>query len=310
MTTKQENKLSMFMVARDYLAKNSAITATLPNFDDFNTRLVDGIIQIQNICELQEFDKRGLAVSKMKYKNKLIELAFDVSRKLVAYALFINNDKLFKEADYSESDLVKSADTILYNRCRVIYDRAVEFTAELAAYGVTHAMLTDLQTVLGNYNAAIPRPRIGISEKKQATEQLVVWIENVDQALLQIDVLVDVVRLSEPLFHSGYLTARMIVDNGTRKLALRGLVIDALTQLPVKGAQIIFTPIEQSMQPGIITGPVRKRTADKGGFFIRSMYQGSYDAVVIKPGYKTTTFVVHVTEGIPGFFKAPLQPLT
>lgn len=310
MNNKQENKLTMFMVARDYLAKNTAITATLPNFTDFNTRLVDGIIQIQNIRELQEFDKRGLAISKSKYKNRLIELAFDVSRKAVAYAGFINNDELFNEVNYSESDLLKSLDTVLYDRCRVIYDRAVEYAVELAPYGVTPAMLTDLQTILSNYNAAIPRPRIGIAEKKEATEQLSLWLNKVDEALFQIDVLVDIVRASQPLFHAGYQTARMIVDHGTRKLALRGLVIDALSLLPLKGAQITFTPIELSMQPGIIAGPVRKRTADKGGFFIRSMYQGSYDARVILPGYKTESFTVYITEGVPGYFKAPLQPLT
>jgi hypothetical protein len=296
------------MVVRDYLIKNSGVTASLPNYTDFFAEVVDGIVQIQDIRELQEPDKKGLAVNKLKHRDSLISLAFDVALKTVAYALYVTNDELFNEVNYTESELKKCADTILYDRCRLINERAQANAAALLPYGVSPAMLANLQILLDDYNASIPRPRLGIADRKQATEQLAVWIKQVDKALINIDVLTDVVRFSEPLFYAGYQTARTIVDSGKRKHSLTGLVIDSVTRLPLKGAQLMFTPVKESFPLDVVVHPVKKRSADKGRYFIRSMHQGSYKVEIVKPGYFQTVFTVHITEGELCRFKAPLVP--
>jgi len=309
MTNRQENKLSMFMVVRDYLNKNTAATATLPNFNGFFTQLADGIVNIHNIREQQELDKKGLAIGKQKVKSALITLALDISRKTLAYAEFVNDSQLFNEVNYSEHDLTRCADTILYDRARIIRDLADAHAAALLPYGVTAVNLVDLQTLLDAYNSAIPKPRIGVADKKQATDQLAAWIKQVDDALSHIDVLTEVVRLSQPLFYSGYQTARMIVDNGKGKMALKGIVLDAITQIGLPGANIIFTARHDTMLGGAEPRPVKKRSADKGGFFVRRMHRGSYDVSIEKPGYKTASFTVHITEGERCIFNASLEPV-
>jgi hypothetical protein len=309
MNTKKENRLSMYLVLRDYLDKNSSITATLPNFAGFNTAFNDGIVKIHEIREIQEVDKRGLAIAKMKVKDMLIDKALDVSRKTVAYAEFIGNIELFNEVNYSETELRRCADTILYDRAKIIHDRADTHAIALAAYGITPADITGLQSVVNDYYDAIPKPRTGINDRKQATEQLEEAFKEVDDAIFHIDVLVEILRSSEPLFFSGYQAARIIVDNGSGKIALRGKVTDIATGHPLFGAVIIFTPKSRNGLPVENSRPVRKRSSLKGSFYIRNLSRGSYDVNIEKPGYQIGNFAVHITESERCEFKAELTPV-
>jgi len=309
MNSKKENRLSMYLVLRDFLDKNTAITAVLPNFADFNTALNDGIVKIHQIRELQELDKRGLAKGKMKLKDQLVFKALDVSRKTVAYAGFIGDTELFNEVNYSDTELRRCADTVLYDRARIIHDRAETNAPALAAYGVTPADLIELQSFVEAYYDAIPKPRIGIADKKQATEQLEAAFKDVDNAISQIDVLIEVVRASQPLFFSGFQTARTIVDNGSGKIALRGKVTDNATGNPLFGAIIIFTPKSKSGQPAETYHPVRKRSSLKGAFNIRNLARGTYDVKIEKPGYQIGNFTVHITESERCDFNAELTPV-
>lgn len=124
MTSGQESRFSMQLVVRDYLAANAAITATLPNYAGFFSGVSAGITQIQAIRAQQEADKTGIAGNKTQLKANLIVLSMDVIRKMVAYATIVSNNELLGEVNYSETDLQRSADTILRDRCQVVYDRA------------------------------------------------------------------------------------------------------------------------------------------------------------------------------------------
>ncbi len=132
MNNKQESHLSMAMGESVYLAANSTITTTLPNFATYFTPIQAGITQIQAIRELQEFDKTGITVNKNQLRAALISAAIDVDRRVVAYATNVNNPVLLAEVGYTESDLKKSPDTVLKDRGQVIYDRANTNVSALA----------------------------------------------------------------------------------------------------------------------------------------------------------------------------------
>ncbi len=303
MTSEQVIRLSMFMAVRDFLTANATITATLPNYAGDFTAVQNGITSIQTIREQQEFDKTGIAANKNQLKTTLISQAMDVSRKVVAYALYVNNTVLLNEVKYSETDLKKSADTILKDKSQVIYDRANTNLAALATYGITAAILTSLQTAITNYNAAIPKPRLGINDKKQATAQLAVLLDTVDSNLLKIDSLAEIVRLTQVNFYNGYKNARRIVETGIGSLALRGSAIETQNGEPVTNATFTFnhngetlkTAMAGSSQDG--NGTIVKKTAAKGNFNIKSMPEGTYSVTVTKPGYKDKVVTVSVTNG-------------
>jgi hypothetical protein len=80
----------------------------------------------------------------------------------------------------------------------LIHDKAEANLKDLAPYGVTPEALAALKIEL--FNAFIPKPRLIITEKKQATEQLAQLFAANDQLLEKIDALVEIVRLSQPEF--------------------------------------------------------------------------------------------------------------
>ena len=241
MTSEQESRFSMQLVARDFLTGNATITATLPSNAGFFTAVTTGITQIQSIREQQEFDKTGIAVNKTQLKTNLVALAIDVSRKVIAYATIVNNAVLLKEVKYTESELKKSADSILKDRCQVIYGRANANLAALATYGVTAAILTNLLNALNAYNTSIPKPRPGIADKKVATEQLAILLKSVDDNLAKIDALVEIVRVTQANFYSEYKNARKVVETGVGSLTVKGKITDSVSGVGLKGATITFT---------------------------------------------------------------------
>jgi hypothetical protein len=299
MTSGQESRFSMHLVSRDFLTQNATITATLPNFVGYFTAVQSGITQIQTIREQQEFDKTGITANKNLLKTNLIAQAIDVSRKVVAYATYVNNTVLLGEVNYTESDLKRSADTILKDRCQVIYDRANANVAALSTYGVTPALLTSFLTTLNAYNVSIPKPRLGIADKKEATEQLAILLKSVDDNLSKIDTLVEVVRVSQPNFYSEYKIARKIVETGVGSLAVKGKITDSVSGAGLKGATVTFTADAGNKTLSVTTSgnSLFKRTADKGGFNIKSLAEGSYSVTVSKPGYKDAVVTVNVTNG-------------
>jgi hypothetical protein len=299
MTSEQESRFSMQLVARDFLTANATITATLPNYAGFFTAVTTGITQIQSIREQQEFDKTGIALNKTQLKTNLIALAIDVSRKVVAYATIVNNTVLLKEVKYTESELKKSADTILKDRCQVIYDRANANLAALATYGVTAVILTNLLNTLNSYNTSIPKPRLGIADKKLATEQLAILLKSVDDNFAKIDALVEIVRVTQANFYSEYKNARKVVETGVGSLSVKGKITDSVSGVGLKGATITFA-VDASAKTAMAVSYLAikvKKSAEMGGFNIKSLSEGSYNVTISKPGYNDAVVTVYVTNG-------------
>lgn len=152
------------MVTREYLTKHAGITATLPNYAQYFADAESGISEIERLSEDQQLDKKGFTVLKKQLKRRLIGFAVELSRKGIAYAKHVNNQPLLNEINYSESELRKSADTLLKDKCQIIYDQTHAYAAELVSYEVTPALFSDLENALAAYQAAIPSPRMGIAE--------------------------------------------------------------------------------------------------------------------------------------------------
>ncbi len=291
MTSKQESRFSMFLVVRDFLKANQVITDTLPNCAGYIHDVNTGIDQIQLIREQQEFDKTGIAMDKTQLKSSLIAQAVDIARRIVAYATLTDNYELRNEVNYTESTLKQSADTILKDRCQVIHDRAKQNIAALGTYGVTDGMLMSMMNTMNNYNSAIPKPRLGIADRKLATTQIASMIEIVNDNLRKIDILVEIVKTSQQNFYNEYRTARKIVNTGIGTLAARGRVTDADSGTALQGATVRWTN-------EINSNVIIKKTAEKGGFNMKSLAEGSYIVTVSRPGYNEYVVTVNITSGV------------
>jgi len=298
----QKAKLSMYMVVKDFLKTNAAIVENLPNYKPNATVLENNITQIQAAAELQEFDKTGIADKKKLLRESLTAQGEDISLKMVAYATNTKNTILLKEVKYSKSDLRRAADADLKNMAQCIYDRAHENLSALDAYGITDTTLSTFLATINSFNEAIPTVREGATAKKFYTAQLENLYKATDTALDNIDKIIEIVRLSHPDFYAGYQNSRLTINTAGGTVALKGVVTDALSLEPLKGVTLTITP--DGSKTALITNgnseTIVKRTADKGGFMVKSLPEGTYSVTISKNGYKDQVVTVAITDGEMG----------
>ena len=79
-------------------------------------------------------------------------------------------------------------------------------------------------------------------------------------------------------------------------MAVRGMVVDALSGTPVKGVMLSFASnVNYDGNPAAIA--LVKKTAEKGRFIIKSIASGMYTVTVQKVGYMDQSTTVAVADG-------------
>jgi hypothetical protein len=298
MNKKQENRFSMYLATVDFCEKNTDFTAPLPNFSANFTKLKTTSDRIHLIAETQAADSSGTTIGKNNYKENLIVVAADTSRKLTAFAKLSKNQKLLKEISFTESDLRHLPDTILPNTAKLIYDRAQTYLPSLADYLVTTETQAVLLQAITDYKLALASPRVEKVSQVQATKQLAELFVTGDEALANMDAVVEIVRLTQANFYTGYKSVRKIIEAGNGKLSVKGLVTDGQTGKPVKGVAISFwldgdaTKTYAADEASLV-----KKTANKGGFYVNWMPAGTYRITLQKAGYAEQTLTVYVNNG-------------
>ncbi|MHB9019792.1 MAG: carboxypeptidase-like regulatory domain-containing protein [Minisyncoccota bacterium] len=299
MTSPQESRLSMYLTFKEYQAPYTTITNALPNYPANSTILLNTIPQIQAIAEQQKMSKKGITDGKNSLKESLIVTAADYARKLGAYAKFTNNATLAQEVKFTESKLRQVADTAVKDYAQIVYDRAQPIVASLATYGITAATQTALLAAITAYNASIGKPGAGRSEGTQITKQLVALFKTADTALANMDAAVEIVRLTQVNFYNGYKSARKVIETGAGSLSVKGMVTDAKTGAPLKGVTVSFA-LDGGMAKAKAANnkpDVVKKTADKGGFNIKSLPAGTYQVTLKKVGYADQVVTISVNDG-------------
>lgn len=290
----------MYLSFRDFQAAYSAITNPLPNYATNYTTFVNMITMIQTVAQQQKVSKKGVTDVKNINKENLIVSTADNARKLGVFAKFTNNTLLAQEIKISESKLRQVTDTAVKDYAQIVYDRAQANVATLAPYGITAATQTALLAQITTYNASIGKPVASRTESSQTTKQLEGLFKTAETALANMDAAVEIVRLSQPAFYSGYKTARRVVDTGVGSLALKGLVTDASTGEPLKGVSLSFSLEGGAMMAKSAKGAsesVVKKTAEKGRFNIKSLHSGMYTVTIKKVGYADQVITVAVADG-------------
>lgn len=298
MNKKQENRFSMYLATVDFCDLNTDITTPLPNFSINLTKLKTTCNEIHLISEELAADISGTTADKNVLKESLIIPAADTARKLMAFAKLSKNQKLLKEISFTETDLRRLPDTVLCDTAKLIYDRAQTHLASLAAYLVTAETQAALLQAIDSYKLALASPRIEKVSQVQATKQLAELFVAGDEALANMDAVVEIVRISQPNFYMGYKSARKVIESGNGKLAVKGMVTDALTNEPLPGVVVSFWPDGDGMKTAA-TGDASlvKKTAEKGGFKISAMPAGTYRVTLQKAGYAEQTLTVYVNNG-------------
>jgi hypothetical protein len=295
MTTKQESKLKMYLAVKDFLVQNDPLTKELPEFVPSFAEFQKLIGQIQLIDEQQNGVRTGIAKDKKGLKERLISLAAENTRKVFAFAKIADNKALMDEVNFSNSDLVKMTDVALKSFAESLYKKAEANISALSKYGISADSQKVFAEALSGFSSAMPKPRIGIAEKRKATLEMEVLFNSANNVILKMDAIIGIIRNDQVNFYNGYKTVRKLVDTNTGVVALKASAFDLVTGEPVKGATFTFNP------DGGLTaeaGPeISKKTAEKGSFLLKNMQPGTYRVVVKKPGYREKVVTVSVSGG-------------
>jgi len=300
MTSKQENKHSMYRTVREFLLKYALITSTLPGFAPLFALLVGYIGQISALSDTQSDKRTGLAATKNNLRELLMDLLLDVSGKCYAYASN-KGDEVFKQlVKFTDSDLRRTSDTEIANLAAKIIRNAREVLANLVEYDVNEQLLMETEQALANYDGFVEKPRLGIVDRRSATAQINVIFKSTDEVLIKLDALMPVVRKKQPVFFDDYFKARKIISNERRSLSFAAKITDSATGIPIGSATLVFTLAndeKKAASTGADLAKNVKRTGPQGHANLKSLPQGTYTVTISKPGYVTQTVTIYVVDG-------------
>ncbi len=297
MTNKMESKYLMVLAIISYLEKNATITNTLPNYSPLYTKMKANILQVEILRGMKETVTSGIPISKEQLKSDLIAMALDYSRKTEAYASINNNIILSKEVHYSKTDLKKSGNAKLKDRALIIYDRALANLPAMISYGVNEEGLAAYKLLIDQFTEELPNVRLGKSGQKQTSDQLIQLFKENDEILSKIDLLVEIVHTSQPVFYKGYKDLRKVIETGRSSLAAKGMVTDASNGEPLKGVRISFDLDGNKAMTTKSNGSIVKKSAEKGRFNVKTMAAGIYIVTASKIGYVTQVVKLVVNTG-------------
>ena len=295
MNLTEKAKLRTYLKLKDFFALYNAILALLPNFaavlGDF-TAFLNSILALLSV---QTQNKQGINNAKKDSRKKLAQLTDDIKNKLNSYALFTNDFALLAETDKSEKAILRMADAELYGFAQLMYNRAQAKLASLATYNVTAATQTALQAACSNFLAFIPKPGEGVNDSKQTAVKLSDVFKSQDLTMAKIDSLMSIIKYVQPAVYAAYQDAAQVIPIGRRKDVVHCSVLDAVTQVGIKGVQFTFTLVADAQNKAVESSePIIRTSSKKGGLRVKSMQAGTYQVKVVYTGfYEEETSLVY-----------------
>ena len=311
MNAKQENHLRMYYGVKQYADGPIGIIDKIPFFEMAYVPFVEAYEGILEFRVVQEGDKTGVSMDKKALRKQLEAVCLQLSVQLQAIAGVTKSQSLAKEAKYTASDLVRARTLRIKGIAELLHGLATEHLSDLAVYEVTTASLADFMALILKYGSSISQPRLTIDQKANATSRIKELMAVAEEKLGLLDTLVEAVKGKFPAFHDGYVRARKVVNLGSGGLALRVNAEDAGGQ-PL--ANVTFKILSHHSEghlidrEGALLRPLLiKRTAKKGGFYVRNMAEGRYKALVGKLGYQEQELDFYVLGGELADLKVKLE---
>src|SRR5476651_910085 len=105
MTTKQNNKLAMYLAVKAVCDAAQAVWTTLQAFADAYTDFTSHISNIQSLAQNQMLDTSGITQDKNQAKLAMSQSALAIANAVHAYAVKIKNNELAAKTDLVLTDL-------------------------------------------------------------------------------------------------------------------------------------------------------------------------------------------------------------
>ena len=301
MNKQQDVDLNMFYAVKTVDEKYQSTWATNAVYAATHNLFVGKIPLIEQNRDAQMVTATGITVDKTTKRNLMTDKALFISNRMQSYAAVAGNSDLLASIRYSASDMKKARDTSIIGICDTIVAKANANVSALATYGITAALITDLQTAISNFTATLSKPRTVKSQTKTATENLAVLFKETNDLLTKrMDLDIEVFKATKPDFYSQYKTARNVISNTGSVAAVLGKATLKDNGTPVSGVTFSFKPSGNGQAKMVATQSnhsLVKKSAAKGQFRIQNMAEGTYIVTVTKLGIKEQTLTINVING-------------
>lgn len=219
MNSRQENKLSNYLVRQVYLADHVAITGTIPALATALGEWEGAVALIQMLGNRQGLNLTGLAQAKRNLRKLMATRAMIVRNKVGPFAHVTGNAELAAKVDVNASDFTRVNDTEADDIAIRILEAAEAHEAALVAdYGLTAAQIDDLESAIQGYSALIGRPMAAIKARRTTTQQLETEFARADAVLeTVIDPLIFSLALEHAEFVAGYRPLTVLGGNSGAK---------------------------------------------------------------------------------------------
>lgn len=277
----------MFRSTNQVGLDNGPFVLTVPAMGTAFTDLGSRISLISGLASLQTAVISGIAVDKADLKETMARLTFNYSGPGRAWAAQNNDDTNYNALNVSESKIKNFADDLAGPVCRNIYSILFANAAVLVPFGLTPAMLNELNTTINDYVAIVPLPNNAINNRQTYTT-------NIDNALKDGSeflerVLDNIVRgqiNNNADFVSNYFNGRVINDPPVHSTTFKINVLEATVNTPLLGAR------------AEAVGTTKVAFADVNGFCeLKQFPKDTYTILVTLPGFNPEQQIVPIGLG-------------
>lgn len=219
MNNDQINKTNSYQATNLVLTApaNQPIWSVLPAFVRGQASLAGSINILAALAESQGTALTGITLDKDRLQASVINRTIIVAGAAGVYAFETQNETLAAKFDVTASGLQNTRDSLLDDTAQGVYDAAAPLVtanaAKLAEYGLTPAMLADLQSAITAYSATVGTPRAAVASRSAVTTAIEDEIKRADANLSNIlDRLVPQFAADHKAFVDAYHAARKIID--------------------------------------------------------------------------------------------------
>jgi hypothetical protein len=216
MNDSQENKVSAYLAVQKVLNEEGFKTLWrgIEEFVILVNVFEQNLAKILDLGQVQELNRTGVTILKKTRRNELVKATIRVVYGLSAYAVYRNDTELETVMDFTERDLNKLRDTTLLARCQMVYETAFPLRDLLGRVHLTEEDVEQVGRLRTEFLNVVSAPRIEISIRAAATQDLKTKIKETDRLLKnRIDKVVRGFEIKGAEYVDRYFIARKIVDN-------------------------------------------------------------------------------------------------
>ena len=217
MNERMENKYTQMKGTNEVLKQNSATVDTIPNMKlkalDFDGK----IIEIGNKDAERKTAMKGKTADKRDSFDELVDPTLKVSSGLYLLGKEENRNDLIEIGSLRKADLEKKRDTEVDILVQPVLTAGNANAAALIPFGVTGAMLLDLEAKLLAYNTSLAKKEGAMGNQTGMTKSLSTLFKEADDIQDSLDGYMEILRTDHQEFYDIYKASRVIWNLGESK---------------------------------------------------------------------------------------------